>query len=174
MKFRIVETHAQDRLWRHIERYSPQTVGYIADPTSQSDHRCFVALGEDDEFIGLATVDLGPLRFGPLAQQTVGCLENILVLDPFRRQGVGTALLQSVLSVAWRSQARHVWWTVDYANSAAIAFYQSNGAVFIAEEDPQADNPEKYYTVVIPSPALAAIPANRQNLGTTNAGSPLA
>jgi GNAT superfamily N-acetyltransferase len=173
MKFRIVQTRAEDCLWRYIERYSPQTVRYIADPKDHGDYRCFVAVGTADEFIGLGIVDLGPLALGPLAEQTVGCLENILVLEQYRRQRIGTALLQALLSIAWQSHARHVWWTVDYGNITAIAFYQCNGAVFIAEEDSQADDPQKYYTVVIPNPALYTTPAKRKYLGTRDAALPL-
>ena len=149
MQFQITEAQREGRLWGHIERYSPQTARYMADPKDDGDYRCFVATGKDDEFIGLCVVDLGPLGLGPLADQMVGCLENILVVEPYRRRGIGTALLREVLSAAWKSHARHVWWTVDYENIAAIAFYQSNGAVFIAEEDPQAENPEKYYKVLV-------------------------
>ena len=57
-------------------------------------------------------------------------------------------------TLATLAAARCVWWTVDYVNAAALASYQSNRAVFIAEEDPQAEQPEKYYTVVIPNPDL--------------------
>jgi len=155
---RITETHAKDALWGYIERYSAQTVGYMADPKDGGDYRCFAALGPHDEFVGLAIVELGRLGFGPLADQLVGCLENILVLEPYRRQGIGTALLQRILRTAWESQARHVWWTVEYDNAAAIGLYQRIGAVFIAEEDPEAEKPERYYTVVVPNRSLSKQP----------------
>jgi GNAT superfamily N-acetyltransferase len=153
MAYRVTQTRPGDGLWRHIEQHSPQTVRYMADPEDRGDYRCFVALSARDEFIGLSIVDIGRLGFGPLADRPVACLENVLTLEPHRRQGVGTALLCAGLDAAWESDARHVWWTVDYGNVTAIAFYNSVGAAFIAEEDPQADEPERYYTVVVASPA---------------------
>jgi GNAT superfamily N-acetyltransferase len=154
MNFRITETRMGQRNWECIERYSAQTVGYINDPQDDGDYRCFVAVGPSEEFIGLCIVDLGRLALGPLAAQWVGCLENILVQEAYRRQGIGTALLQAALTAAWKTGARCVWWTVEYTEAAALAFYERNGAVFIAEEDPQAEHPEKYYTVVITNPDL--------------------
>ena len=69
-----------------------------------------------------------------------------------QKHGIGSALLQTALSAAWESGAAHVWWTVGYENTPAIGFYLENGAVFIAEEDPDAESPERYYTVVIQNP----------------------
>lgn len=148
----IVQTLPGDNLWRHIERYSPQTVQYIADPDDTGDYRCFVAVDGHDEFMGLCVVDICRLGFGPLKDQTVACLENILVSKEYRRQGLGSRLLEAALMSAWKSHVAYVWWTVDYANTGAIAFYRANGALFIAEEDPGAEVPERYYTALIPNP----------------------
>jgi GNAT superfamily N-acetyltransferase len=152
MRYCVIQTRPEDRFWRHIERHSPQTVGYMADPKDEDDYHCFIALDAQRSFAGLSIVAIGRLGFGPLADQTVGCLENIFVPAPYRRQGIGSTLFQKALVAAWQARAVHVWWTIDYGNSAAIAFYVSRGAVFIAEEDPASDNPEKYYTVVIANP----------------------
>ncbi len=156
MQYRVIQTGPGHELWRHIERRSPQTIGYMADPKDEGDYRCFVALDGKGRFAGLSIVAIARLGFGPLANQTVGCLENIFVRRSCRRQGIGSALFQRVLETAWQAHAVQVWWTVGYRDRAAIAFYLSGGAVFIAEEDPASDNPERYYTVVVANPDAAA------------------
>lgn len=148
----ITQTRPGDEFWHHIQCHSPQTVGYIADPNDHGDYRCFVALDPADTFLGLCIIDIGRLGFGPLADQRVACLENILVREDQRRQGTGAALLRSALALAWQEGADHVWWTVGYENTEAIAFYHAMGAAFIAEEDPDAEAPERYYTAVIQNP----------------------
>ena len=155
MPHHIQETHPGDALWQHIEAYSPQTVGYIADPDDRSDYRCFVATDDADAFAGLCIVALAPLGFGPLAGRTVACLENILVAESHRRGGTGSALLGAALDAAWNAGAGWVWWTVEYENDKAIAFYAKNGAAFIPEEDLDTEPPERYYTAVIVNPDRA-------------------
>ena len=152
MTYRLTQTRPGDELWPCIERHSAQTVRYLANPNDVGDYHCFVAVDEDDAFMGLCIVSICRLGFGPLAEQTVACLENILVVEAHRRHGIGSTLLQKALSAAWESGAAHVWWTVEYENTSAIDFYVANGAVFIAEEDPDDKDPERYYTVVVPSP----------------------
>ncbi len=152
MNYQISETAPGDELWSYIEHYSPQTLRYIASASPHSSYRCFIANHAEQQFLGLSIVEIGPLGFGPLAARTVGCLENILVLEPHRRRGIGTALVRAALQAAWAAGACHVWWTVPYENEGAIAFYSSLGALFIAEEDPDSPTPEKYYTVVLPGP----------------------
>ena len=152
--YRILRTEPGDALWHHIASHSPQHMQYIADPNDPGDYHCLVAIDHDDAFRGLCIIDLGPMRLGSLADQIVGFLENILVPELFRRQGVGSALLRAAMELAWQTGAAHVRWTVDYENTAGISFYRSNGAVFIPEEDPQAEEPEKYYMVVVVNPRL--------------------
>jgi len=175
MRYRVIQTQSGDGLWRHIERHSPQTVGYMADPNDEGDYQCFVALDAQGRFAGLSIVAIGRLGFGPLADRTVGCLENIFVPMPYRRGGIGSALFEKALDAAWQAGAVHVWWTIDYENSAAIAFYLSRGAVFIAEEDPAADHPEQYYTVVVANPdRRAGMPSAHKTVQPTRASrSPL-
>lgn len=155
MKYEVVRSTVGDALWGYVVEHSPQTIRYMEDPNDKGDYHCFVAVTADSDFVGLSVIDIGPMRFGPLADQTVGFLENILVLRPYRRRGVGRALLRAALEAAWQRRAEHVRWTVTYENEA-LHFYRSVGAVFIPEEDPQAEDPEKYYTVVMVNPQLAS------------------
>jgi GNAT superfamily N-acetyltransferase len=158
MGHEITQTRPGDRHWAHIERHSRQTVGYIADPNDTGDYRCFVATDERNAFMGLCIIALNPLGFGPLAEQTVACLENMLVDKDHRGQGIGSALLRTALAAAWEQGAAHVWWTVEYENTGAIAFYLANGAAFIPQEDAGTDGPERYYTCVIANPTARREP----------------
>ncbi len=159
---RIVETSPGDGFWRHIQRYSPQTVGYIADPGDQADYRCFVAVAADGEFLGLSVVAVAPLGFGPLADRTVACLENILVAEGQRKRGIGSELLRAVLAASWQAGAEHIWWTVEYENVPAIRFYHANGATFFPEEDSASPVPEPYYLAVIQNPSRMAGPEQQR------------
>ena len=100
-----------DGLWQHIERHSLQTVGYMADPKDGGDYQCFVALDAQGSFARLSIVAIGRLGFGSLADQAVGCLENIFVPTPYRRGGIGSALFEKALDAAWQAGAVHVWWS---------------------------------------------------------------
>ncbi len=156
MRYRVIHTEPGHELWQYIEQHSPQTSGYMSDPHDEGDYRCFVALDAQGRFAGLSIIAIGRLGFGPLANQTVACLENILVPRSCRRKGIGSALFQKALEAAWQAHAVQVWWTIGYQNRAAIAFYLSRGAIFIAEEDPASHNPEQYYTVVVANPDAPA------------------
>ena len=147
----IVQVRPGHDLWRHVAEQSPQTIRYIQDPGDGGDYHCFLAIREDNAFLGLSIVDIGPMHFGPLAEDTVGFLENILVLPAYRRQGVGTALLRAALNAAWQARAKHVRWTVGYEDEG-LPFYRALGFAFVPEEDPKSENPEKYYTVVAVNP----------------------
>lgn len=154
MDFQIVESKAGDSLWAHVAEHSPRTIRWIEDSKDDGDYHCFVATGDQDEFLGLCVIDIGSMYFGPLADRMVGFLEEALVLEPYRRKGIGTALVRAALSFAWQCGADHVRWTVDYQSTESIAFSQSIGVAFVPEEDPDAEQPEKYYTVVAINPKL--------------------
>lgn len=154
MEYRISQSKADDALWRHVAERSPQTTRWLKDSADRGNYHCFVATGPGDAFMGLCVIDVGPMRFGPLAQETVGFLEDVLVLPPYRRRGIGTALLCAALDFAWRQGCRHVRWTVGYEDEG-LPFYRALGFVFIPEEDPGSESPERCYTVVAVNPQAA-------------------
>jgi GNAT superfamily N-acetyltransferase len=154
MDYTIIQVSVGDPFWSHVAEHSPQTVQYMADPNDGGNYHCFLAMGADNAFLGLSIVDVGPMHFGPLADETTGFLENILVLPAYRRQGIGTDLLQAALDNAWEAGARHVRWTVGYEDEG-LPFYHKLGFAFVPEEDPQNEHPERYYTVVAVNPGEA-------------------
>lgn len=156
MAYKIAQSKVGDALWRYVAEYSPETIRWIEDPADDGNYHCFLAVGPGNTFMGLCVIDIGPMRFGPLAQETVGFLENILVLPSHRRQGIGTAILSAVLKFAWQQGAKHVRWTVGYEDEG-LPFYRALGFAFIPEEDPHSESPERYYTVVAVNPQTVGI-----------------
>lgn len=55
-------------------------------------------------------------------------LEDIYVQEPYRAQGIGTALLRSVAQLAVERNYGRLEWTVLDWNESAIAFYRKMGA----------------------------------------------
>jgi len=142
-------------VWPGMVELFPRQVAWSADPADTGDYQFLAAVDEAGCFLGGCVIGIGPMGFGPLADETIGFLENIEVIEEYRRKGVGKALLRAALDFAWKRGARNVRWTVDYDNPAGIALYSSLGLAFVPEEDPDAEVPEKCYTVVAPNPALA-------------------
>ena len=139
--------------WGGVVKLLPRAVVWSEDPNDTGDYHFLAATDETGRFLGGCVIDIGPMGFGPLAEETIGFLEDIEVIEEHRRRGVGRALLRSALDLAWERGARSVRWTVDYGNAAGIALYSSLGLAFVPEEDPDAEHPEKCYTVVAANPA---------------------
>ena len=154
MDFRILESDEDSPFWPHIVQHFPEVKRWKEERTDSGGYYCFAAVGAGDEFLGFGVIDIGALAFGPLADRTIGFLEDIRVLEPHRRNGIGKAMLRRVLSFAWQQGAESVRWNLDYENAAGIALSSSVGAAFVPEEDPEAEHPDKSYTVVAVNPNM--------------------
>ncbi|MBT3192136.1 MAG: GNAT family N-acetyltransferase [Verrucomicrobia bacterium] len=144
-----------DEHWPDVADMFPSAVGWATDPAEGGDYHFFVAVAEDGDAVGGSVIEIGTLRFGPLADMPVGYLEDILALEDHRRKGVGTALLRATLNHAWEHGCENVRWTVTYDNLPALALYRSMGLGFIPDEDPSQTEPERQYTVVAINPTRA-------------------
>ena len=71
---------------------------------------------------GRATAGLGILTVGE-----IGRIENVYVSPDHRRKGIGRSMMMRALDSCARSLFKHVFLSVDPANVAAIALYQSLG-----------------------------------------------
>jgi len=77
-------------------------------------------------------------------------LEDLFVLPPYRRQGIGKALLSALASLAVeRGCARFEWAVLDW-NAPAIAFYRGLGAHVL----------DDWRIARVVGPALAVLAAN--------------
>lgn len=56
-------------------------------------------------------------------------LEDLILKEKYRKQGIGFALYQKVIETGYREGVRRIEWNVLDWNTAAIAFYQKTGAV---------------------------------------------
>jgi ribosomal protein S18 acetylase RimI-like enzyme len=100
-------------------------------------------------------MDCGYESWGPLTGRRIAVLEDLRVDVPYRRNGIGRALVTAALRRAWDLGAPHVWWTVSLSNEEAIAFCDALGFALIPqrETDPESGNVEEYYLVVAQNPA---------------------
>jgi GNAT superfamily N-acetyltransferase len=60
-------------------------------------------------------------------------LDDIFVLEKFRKQGIGKALVAHVAGIAWKEGYFSMRWEVLDWNTPAIEFYRKLGAVFLDE-----------------------------------------
>jgi len=76
----------------------------------------------------IATVDGAPAATGTLFQVgDIGSIQDIFVTEPFRRQGVGLAMMHYLLSLSRRLAMRITVLEVSPDNQPAIALYQRCG-----------------------------------------------
>ena len=148
----IRETKPGDDAWPQVADLFPRAAGWLNDPRETGDYRFFVATDDNGSLLGGSVVEIGTLWFGPLSHVRAGFLEDIEVLEPHRRKGVGTSLLRAALDSAWEAVCESVRWTVAYDATDAIALYRKMGFGFVPEEDPDAEQPDKTYSVVAIDP----------------------
>lgn len=157
MDCRIEKVEDGDPLWPLVEAHFPRSVAWLRDPADEGNYHFFLALDEDDGFLGGTVIDIGAIDYGPLGGRIEGFLEDIEVAEPHRRRGIGTALMQRVLAFAWERGARHVRWTVACDNSAGVAFYDSLGLALLPERD-ELNPDDEYYLVVAVGPGHRLTP----------------
>ncbi len=106
---------------------------------SQLERECFggeawsymmlVSSFETEAFIGILAEDGGEIigYGGITAAAEVADVENIAVAEPFRRGGVGGALLEELLSQAKKRGVRKVFLEVRVSNTPALLTYLKHG-----------------------------------------------
>ncbi|MDV7137337.1 GNAT family N-acetyltransferase [Maribacter sp. TH_r10] len=91
---------------------------------------CFVA-EEDSRIVGLALIyNRYSTWKGPIIH-----LEDLVVAETMRGTGLGTALLDAVVSYAAKKGAKRINWEVLDWNEPAIAFYEKKGAKVMRDWD---------------------------------------
>jgi len=168
----IAECKQGDDLWPTVAELFPRNVAWMNDPTDDGDYHFFAATDDHGVFLGATVIDIGPMGLGPLCDMTTGFLENIEVLQEYRRKGVGAVLLRAALDFAWERGARSVRWTVDYENLGGMTLYKRLGLAFVPEEDPNAEEPQRCYTVVAINPSVARVGYASQPARGTDGASP--
>lgn len=89
---------------------------------------CFVA-EKEEEIIGIALIYF---RFSTWKGKTVH-LEDLIVKQAFRGQGLGTLLLDEVIKYGYSQGVQRVCWEVLDWNTNAIKFYEKKGAKILKD-----------------------------------------
>lgn len=89
---------------------------------------CFVA-EKEDEIVAIALIYI---RFSTWKGQTVH-LEDLIVKNKYRGQGLGTLLLDEVIKYGYSLGVKRICWEVLDWNEPAIKFYQSKGATLLKD-----------------------------------------
>jgi len=92
--------------------------------------KCFVAI-IDNNVQGIAIIYN---RYSTWKGKIIH-LEDLIVNQAYRNQGIGTALLNKVVTYAAQLKAKRINWEVIDWNENAIAFYQSKGATVMRDWD---------------------------------------
>lgn len=100
----------------------PQT--WFEDLIKSENHDMLVAYNDNEEIIGIATLSI---IMGPIVRK-IAYLEDFVTDESLRRQGVGSALWQAMLTWAKDKDCTELCFTSGHGREAAQAFYQKRGA----------------------------------------------
>ena len=89
---------------------------------------CFVAESEQ-EIVAIALIYF---RFSTWKGKTVH-LEDLIVKQEFRGQGLGTLLLDEVIKYGYSQNVQRICWEVLDWNTSAINFYEKQGAKILKD-----------------------------------------
>jgi ribosomal protein S18 acetylase RimI-like enzyme len=95
----------------------------------QASFKCFVAEDQTENILGMA---LFYNRFSTWKGLTFH-LEDLIVREQYRQQGVGKALFEAFLNHAKTEKVNRAEWVVLDWNTNAITFYESYGATVFEE-----------------------------------------
>jgi len=106
---------------------------------------CVCAITENGEVLGGAHADMGPVNFGPLSEAKLAYLEQLLVREEYRRQGLGTQLLRKLVQVAKAKGCQYIRYNVSWDNPAEIAVAKKCG--FALTDINEEGEGGRYFTV---------------------------
>jgi GNAT superfamily N-acetyltransferase len=112
-----------------VEMFSPE-LAESRRARPDADRWRFVTLCAVDSsghVLGGVHMDIGPLEFGPLAEERLAYLEPFLVLPEYWGQGLGTALLLRAVEESAARGCSHIRCNVSWGNLAVIAVYRKAG-----------------------------------------------
>jgi ribosomal protein S18 acetylase RimI-like enzyme len=92
-------------------------------------------------------IDIAPLGFGPAGDLLSGYIEDVAVLERYRRRGIGSALIRRGLAGAWEHNAQHVRGIVTHDRIGAVGLYQKLGFAFVPDTDARLDANQYIFVV---------------------------
>ncbi len=93
------------------------------------------ALSGSDKVLGGLHMDVGPIEFGPLADERLAYLEHLFVRPEYRNHGIATVLLNRATDEALSRGCNHIRFNVSWNNPAAIAVCRKSGFALTCLED---------------------------------------
>jgi GNAT superfamily N-acetyltransferase len=131
----------RDTIWEALQS-SPQLIHHLGIETLQKNHDLYWQQwiqNPDPAFIAIDSSDepLGVLTLRPNVNETPGISLRlgIAVVDRFRRQGIGTKLMEYAINYASDRQMIYLNLFVDPTNNAAISFYKKIGFTIVGNYD---------------------------------------
>ena len=106
----------------HRDRKDPPATQADLDTISSGPKTIFVVAKDGEKAVGMATAYL-VAKFG----KTIGYVEDVIVNETHRGQGLGRKLLEKVIDEAKRSGVRQLYLTSRDGRTAANALYQKLG-----------------------------------------------
>ncbi|OGG50123.1 hypothetical protein A2763_01100 [Candidatus Kaiserbacteria bacterium RIFCSPHIGHO2_01_FULL_54_36] len=104
----------------HFDRQDPEATQHDLDTIASS--AIFVVAREGSKVIGMATAYLFR-KFG----KTIGYVEDVVVNETYRGQGIGTKLMERIVDEARNDQVFYLYLTSREGRTAANAIYQKLG-----------------------------------------------
>ncbi|MDX9999711.1 MAG: GNAT family N-acetyltransferase [Polyangia bacterium] len=152
ISFRVRSAHLADhlslcKLWSQVDAFHAQirpdffvesepparSTMYLDRIIDDPDQELLVAVS-GDRLLGLIHLQIYDTPRSPVfAARRRAHVEDLVVDQPMRRRGVGSALLRSGEDWARRHQAAQVVLTVWHGNQAAEAFYQCTGYATVSQ-----------------------------------------
>jgi len=87
--------------------------------------KCLVATNENEEIIAICLYFFAYYTWVGKSLY----LDDLYVLEPYRRQGIASALLNQLFEVARNENCHRIRWQVLNWNETAIQFYKKRGAI---------------------------------------------
>lgn len=113
-----------------FEKAPEKVTNSVEQMDSEKDlFRCYIAEKEDGEAVGMALYFFAYYTWVGKSLY----LDDIYVKEPYRREGIGSALLKQVFHDAREEGCKRVRWQVLDWNEPAIAMYRKYGALIDEE-----------------------------------------
>ena len=115
----------------HFENLDERMTNSVERMNAEKEYfNCFVAVNNQDEIVGYATYFFSYFTWTGKSLY----MDDLYVKESYRGSGIGTLLINKVISFANANGCHKLRWQVSDWNAPAIGFYKSLGAVIDAQE----------------------------------------
>ena len=115
----------------HFENLDERMTNSVERMNAEKEYfNCFVAVNNQDEIVGYATYFFSYFTWTGKSLY----MDDLYVKESYRGSGIGTLLINKVISFANKNGCHKLRWQVSDWNAPAISFYKSLGAVIDAQE----------------------------------------